>query len=109
MQREMPQQPATSIFGGMPPPVAAAPVINAPARFNEQNFVAAAREHFLSLQQHWDANEMDKIAEFVTPQLLGFSSRSAPRSAMPISRPTSTICRSSSTASTTMPRRPPQR
>ncbi|MBW8454541.1 Tim44 domain-containing protein [Stutzerimonas stutzeri] len=72
MQREMPQQPATSIFSGSAAPVAAAPVINAPAWFNEQNFVAAAREHFLSLQQHWDANEMDKIAEFVTPQLLGF-------------------------------------
>ena len=72
MQREMPQQPATSSFGGSAAPVAAAPVINAPAWFNEQNFVAAAREHFLSLQQHWDANEMDKIAEFVTPQLLGF-------------------------------------
>lgn len=70
MQREMPQQPATSIFGGSAAPVAAAPVINAPAWFNEQNFVAAAREHFLSLQQHWDANEMDKIAEFVTPQML---------------------------------------
>ncbi len=72
MQRDMPQQPSTSIFGGSAAPVAAAPVINAPAWFNEQNFVAAAREHFLSLQQHWDANEMDKIAEFVTPQLLGF-------------------------------------
>ncbi|MBA1225027.1 MAG: TIM44-like domain-containing protein [Pseudomonadota bacterium] len=72
MQREMPQKPATSIFGGSAAPVAAAPVINAPAWFNEQSFVAAAREHFLSLQQHWDANEMDKIAEFVTPQLLGF-------------------------------------
>ena len=75
MQREMPQQPATSIFGGSAAPVAAAPVINAPAWFNEQSFVAAAREHFLSLQQHWDANEMDKIAEFVTPQLLEFLSR----------------------------------
>ncbi|MCW8155996.1 hypothetical protein D7243_07325 [Stutzerimonas stutzeri] len=72
MQREMPQQPSTSIFGGSAAPVAAAPVINAPAWFNEQSFVAAAREHFLSLQQHWDANEMDKISEFVTPQLLGF-------------------------------------
>ncbi|RRU76808.1 hypothetical protein EGJ05_05305 [Stutzerimonas xanthomarina] len=72
MQRDMPQQPATSIFGGSAAPVAAAPVINAPAWFNEQSFVAAAREHFLSLQQHWDANEMDKISEFVTPQLLGF-------------------------------------
>ncbi len=75
MQREMPQQP--SIFGGSnsSAAVAAAPVINAPAWFNEQSFVGAAREHFLSLQQHWDANEMDKIAEFVTPQLLEFLKR----------------------------------
>lgn len=74
MQREMPQQP--SIFGGSSAaPIAAAPVINAPAWFNEQSFVGAAREHFLSLQQHWDANEMDKIAEFVTPQLLEFLKR----------------------------------
>ncbi len=72
MQRDMPQQPSTSIFGGSAAPAAAAPVINAPAWFNEQSFAAAAREHFLSLQQHWDANEMDKISEFVTPQLLGF-------------------------------------
>jgi len=72
MQREMPQP---SIFGGSAAPVAAAPVINAPAWFNEQSFVGAAREHFMSLQQHWDANEMDKIAEFVTPQLLEFLKR----------------------------------
>lgn len=72
MQREMPAQPQPSIFGGSAAPVAAAPVINAPAWFNEQNFVNAAREHFMALQQHWDANEMDKIAEFVTPQLLSF-------------------------------------
>ncbi|TLX61150.1 hypothetical protein DN824_00045 [Stutzerimonas nosocomialis] len=72
MQREMPQQ---SIFGGSASSVAPAPVINAPSWFNEQSFVSAAREHFLSLQQHWDANEMDKIAEFVTPQLLDFLKR----------------------------------
>ncbi|MCP9340000.1 Tim44 domain-containing protein [Stutzerimonas xanthomarina] len=73
MQREMPAQP--SIFGSSATSAAAVPVINAPAWFNEQNFVAAAREHFLSLQQHWDANEMDKISEFVTPQLFEFLKR----------------------------------
>lgn len=72
-QREMPSS-ASPIFGGNGA-AAIKPVINAPAWFNEQNFVAAGREHFLSLQQHWDANEMDKIAEFVTPQLLEFLSR----------------------------------
>ena len=77
MQREAfePQQPAGgSIFGGSAAP-AARPVINAPAWFNEERFIEAARNHFQSLQQHWDANEMDKIAEFVTPQLLEFLKR----------------------------------
>lgn len=67
---EQPAQPAqNSIFGGAAA-ASARPVINAPAWFNEQSFVAAARSHFQSLQQHWDGNEMDKIAEFVTPELL---------------------------------------
>jgi predicted lipid-binding transport protein (Tim44 family) len=68
-QREMPAA-ASPIFGGSA--AAIKPVINAPAWFNEQSFIAAGREHFLSLQQHWDANEMEQIAEFVTPQLLSF-------------------------------------
>jgi predicted lipid-binding transport protein (Tim44 family) len=67
MQRQMPQQ--APVFGSS---AAARPVINAPAWFDEQRFIAAGREHFLSLQQHWDAGEMDKIAEFVTPQMLSF-------------------------------------
>ncbi|RJG12793.1 hypothetical protein D3879_05780 [Pseudomonas cavernicola] len=73
-QRQMPVADApspTSIFGGSSSS-AAAPVINAPSWFNEQRFLEAGREHFLSLQQHWDAAEMDKIAEFVTPQMLSF-------------------------------------
>lgn len=78
MQREVFEQKPTamgSIFGGSAAPAAARPVINAPAWFNENNFIEAARNHFQSLQQHWDANEMDKIAEFVTPQLLEFLKR----------------------------------
>jgi len=77
MQREAHAQPAQpSIFGGSAAPAATAtPVINAPAWFNEQSFLAAARNHFQALQQHWDANEMDKIAEFVTPQMLEFLKR----------------------------------
>jgi len=70
-QREAYQQPAQPIFGssGQAP---VRPVINAPAWFNEQSFLAAARGHFDALQKHWDANEMDKIGEFVTPQMLQF-------------------------------------
>ncbi|SDI09706.1 Tim44 domain-containing protein [Pseudomonas abietaniphila] len=67
---EQPQQ-TNSMFGGSPA-AAARPVISAPAWFNEERFLEAARTHFQSLQQHWDANEMDKIAEFVTPQMLQF-------------------------------------
>ncbi|HCV77846.1 MULTISPECIES: Tim44 domain-containing protein [Pseudomonadaceae] len=69
MQREMPNQPNNGgLFGGAA--AGAAPVINAPSWFNAERFVAAGREHFMNLQQHWDANEMDKISEFVTPQML---------------------------------------
>ncbi len=69
---EQPAQPAQNSIFGSGSPAPARPVINAPAWFNEENFVTAARAHFQSLQQHWDANEMDKISEFVTPQMLQF-------------------------------------
>ena len=68
MQRQMPQQ--APIFGSAS--TSAAATINAPAWFDEQRFIEAGRTHFLALQQHWDAAEMDKIAEFVTPQMLSF-------------------------------------
>ena len=71
-QREAAPQPAQNSMFGASAASSAAPVINAPAWFNEQRFLEAARNHFQSLQQHWDANEMDKIAEFVTPQMLQF-------------------------------------
>jgi predicted lipid-binding transport protein (Tim44 family) len=72
-QRETIEQPAQApMFGGSSGGAAPSPVIHAPAWFNESNFLDAARGHFQSLQQHWDANEMDKIAEFVTPQMLQF-------------------------------------
>ncbi len=61
---------ATTIFGNSG--AAASAPIDAPAWFNAERFIAAGREHFMSLQQHWDAGEMDKIAEFVTPELLDF-------------------------------------
>lgn len=68
-QREAASAPAAGIFGGAAAP-AFNPAANTPAWFNEQTFLNAAREHFNALQQHWDANEMAKIAEFVTPNLL---------------------------------------
>lgn len=108
MQREafQPQQPAPgSIFGGASA-AAARPVINAPAWFNEERFIEAARNHFQSLQQHWDANEMDKIAEFVTPQMLQFLKKNAQTWVMASSRPTSTTSMSNWTAWMIVPTRP---
>ncbi|MBB3103237.1 Tim44 domain-containing protein [Azomonas macrocytogenes] len=66
LQRQMPQQ---QVPGGTSRAPGAA-LIKAPAWFSEQRFVENARTHFMALQQHWDTNEMDKIAEFVTPQML---------------------------------------
>ncbi len=51
---------------------AAQPAIQTPAWFDQKRFIEQGREHFLSLQQHWDSNEMDKISEFVAPALLDF-------------------------------------
>ena len=48
------------------------PQVQAPAWFEEAKFIEQGRQHFLALQQHWDANEMDKIGEFFTPQMTQF-------------------------------------
>ena len=71
LQREA-HSPAQNIFGSAAPAATLKPVINAPAWFNETSFLQAAEGHFNSLQQHWDANEMEQIAEFVTPEMLTF-------------------------------------
>lgn len=70
MQREA--HSPQNIFGGAS--ATARPVIQTPAWFNESSFLQAAEGHFNALQQHWDANEMHLIAEFVTPEMLTFLS-----------------------------------
>ncbi len=72
MQREVHNNAKPNIFGGASAAAAPQPVINAPAWFNEKSFLEAAEGHFNSLQQHWDANEMEQIADFVTPEMLTF-------------------------------------
>ena len=69
MQREAHDAPQ-NIFGGSN--AAAQPAIKYPTWFNETSFLQAAEGHFNALQQHWDANEMHLIAEFVTPEMLTF-------------------------------------
>ncbi|MDY7220231.1 TIM44-like domain-containing protein [Denitrificimonas sp. JX-1] len=70
MQREAQPQPQNIFTGTAAPAATTKPVINAPAWFNESSFLEAARSHFHALQQHWDANEMEQIAEYVTPDML---------------------------------------
>lgn len=65
-------QPNAYGFGSARPAPAIAAPINAPSWFEADNFITAARQYFLLLQQHWDANEMDQIAEYVTPEVLAY-------------------------------------
>ncbi|MDY0250296.1 MAG: TIM44-like domain-containing protein [Pseudomonas sp.] len=71
MQREA-HGTQQNIFGSSN--IATQPALQVPAWFNEANFLQAAEGHFNALQQHWDANEMHLIAEFVTPEMLTFLS-----------------------------------
>lgn len=40
-----------------------------PAWFNEQEFLAAAKQHFVRLQAAWDVGDMKDIRDYTTPQL----------------------------------------
>ncbi len=40
-----------------------------PAWFDENRFLEAARMHFINLQAAWDANKLEEIREYVTPEL----------------------------------------
>ncbi|SFC22399.1 Predicted lipid-binding transport protein, Tim44 family [Marinospirillum celere] len=44
----------------------------APDWFDEQGFLARAKQHFIDLQAAWDANDFRTLEEFVTPQLYRF-------------------------------------
>jgi len=70
MFREMPGsttgngQPMTGIsgFGGQAD-------IKLPEGFNEQTFVAEAKNHYITLQKAWDDNNFDEILDYVSPEL----------------------------------------
>jgi hypothetical protein len=106
MQREMPATPP-SIFGGASRPVMdSRPVINAPSWFDETRFVAAAREHFMSLQQHWMPTRWTRSPSSSPRRCCSSSSRSALTWATATSPPTSTTSTCSWRAWMTRPRRP---
>lgn len=50
-------------------PGAAATAGLRPAWFNEQEFLRAAKTHFIRLQAAWDAGDMKDIREYTTPEL----------------------------------------
>ncbi|ADZ92020.1 TIM44-like domain-containing protein [Marinomonas mediterranea] len=67
--REMPQdsfQPSPMAggagFGGQPE-------IQLPPGFNEQAFVAEAKNHYIALQKAWDDSNFETIQEYVSPEL----------------------------------------
>lgn len=68
MQREMP----SNLFGSSNAQPQQQPVMQAPSWFNQQRFVEQAREHFMQLQQLWDANNFTEIAAYLTPEMLNF-------------------------------------
>lgn len=40
-----------------------------PAWFDKERFLGGAKEHFMTLQRAWDNNDLNKIQEYVTPEL----------------------------------------
>ena len=47
----------------------AQPEIKLPPGFNEQAFVAEAKNHYITLQKAWDDNNFDEILDYVSPEL----------------------------------------
>lgn len=45
------------------------PEIQLPEGFNEQAFVAEAKNHYINLQKAWDDNNFDEILDYVSPEL----------------------------------------
>lgn len=72
MFREMPESTRDSV---QPSPMSgmtgfgAEPEIKLPPGFNEQAFVAEAKNHYIALQKAWDDNNFDEILDYVSPEL----------------------------------------
>lgn len=73
---EQPVTPTTSAYASsqlLNSEAEAEPILyGAPDWFNESAFLEGARQHFIDLQAAWDANDLAKIEEYVTPELYQF-------------------------------------
>lgn len=76
----MPQADQRSPFDSIPPArdtlfgnsggfTASSVPFNLPAGFDMTAFLAGAREHYRSLQDAWNQNDLEKIQEYVSPEL----------------------------------------
>lgn len=45
------------------------PLMDAPRWFNEESFLQGAQHHFTSLQKAWDANDLNTLREYFTPEM----------------------------------------
>ncbi len=72
MFREMPNSTRDNV---QPSPMAgmsgfgAQPEMQFPPGFNEQAFVAEAKNHYIALQKAWDDNDFNEILDYVSPEL----------------------------------------
>lgn len=72
MFREMPESTRDSV---QPSPMAgisgftSTPSMQLPPGFDEQAFVAEAKNHYITLQKAWDDNNFDEILDYVSPEL----------------------------------------
>lgn len=70
----MPRQMHDNIFAGNQTTAQLEPaqVLTTPAWFNQERFLNQAQEHFMQLQQLWDANDFAQIADYLTPEMLSY-------------------------------------
>lgn len=59
-------QPMPFSTGGA---VGGASIASEPEWFDRERFLAGAKEHFMTLQRAWDNNDLERIQEYVTPEL----------------------------------------
>ena len=48
---------------------AQAPAAHIPADFDQANFLASAKQHYIRLQQAWDAADLNSLKTFTTPEM----------------------------------------